>query len=101
MSENKAVLIISAIVNKAHMADVPAYLGSVMQIFGQNNGKPIGRYKTVDQLLGEDSPEMVAVIEFPDADTIKQMVEGEAFQALSELRERVFSKLNMVTCVGM
>lgn len=101
MSENKAVLVINAIVNKENMAEVPGYLGQVMQIFGKNQGKPIGRYKTVEQLLGEDSPEMVAIIEFPSASVIHDMVNGDDFQSLSDLRARVFRKLNMVTCTSM
>ena len=36
MSENKAVLVINAIVNPTHMADLPTYLTAVMQIFGQH-----------------------------------------------------------------
>ena len=101
MSESKAVLIINAIVNKEHMDELPGYLASVMQVFGKNNGKPVSRYKTVDQLLGKASPEMVAILEFPSAEVIKTMVESEDFLALADLRARVFSKLNMVTCEAM
>ena len=51
MVENKTFLVITAIINKQNIAEVPEYLGSVMQIFGQNGGKPIGRYKTVNALV--------------------------------------------------
>ena len=96
MEENKTFLVITAIVNKQNIAEVPQYLGSVMQIFGQNGGKPVGRYKTVNALVGEESPEMMAVIEFDNPKTIEDMVKGEAFNALAEQRARVFSKLNMI-----
>jgi uncharacterized protein (DUF1330 family) len=96
MEENKTFLVITAIVNKLNIAEVPEYLGSVMQIFGQNGGKPVGRYKTVNALVGEESPEMMAVIEFDNPKTIEDMVNGEAFNALSEQRARVFNKLNMI-----
>lgn len=96
MEENKTFLVITAIVNKQNIAEVPEYLGSVMQIFGQNGGKPVGRYKTVNALVGEESPEMIAVIEFDNPKTIEDMVKGEAFNALAEQRARVFSKLNMI-----
>lgn len=101
MSENKPVLVINAIVNKENMAELQGYLSNVIQIFGKNGGKPIARYKTSAKLLGEDAPEMTAIIEFPDADTIKNMVNGDDFMALSEVRARVFSKLNMLICTGM
>ena len=96
MEENKTFLVITAIVNKQNIAEVPEYLGSVMQIFGQNGGKPVGRYKTVNALVGEEFPEMMAVIEFDSPKTIENMEKGEAFNALAEQRARVFSKLNMI-----
>ena len=96
MEGNKTFLVITAIVNKQNIAEVPDYLGSVMQIFGQNGGNPVGRYKTVNSLVGEESPEMMAVIEFDSPKTIEDMVKGDAFNALAEQRARVFSKLNMI-----
>ena len=101
MEANKTFLVITAIVNKQNIAEVPEYLGSVMQIFGQNGGKPVGRYKTINSLVGDESPEMVAMIEFPNAEAIKNMINGKDFMALSEVRERVFKKLNMIICVDM
>ena len=101
MEANKTFLVITAIVNKQNIAEVPEYLGSVLQIFGQNGGIPVGRYKTINSLIGEESPEMMAVIEFDDPKTIEEMVNGEAFNALSEQRARVFAKLNMIISQSM
>ena len=101
MENNKTFLVITAIVNKQNIAEVPEYLGSVMQIFGQNGGKPVGRYKTVNALVGEESPEMMAVIEFDNAKIIEDMVKGKVFNALAEQRARVFSKLNMIISQNM
>lgn len=101
MEDSKTFLVITAIVNKQNIAEVPEYLGGVMKIFGQNGGKPVGRYKTINSLIGEDSPEMMAIIEFDNPETIENMVKGEAFNALAELRARVFSKLNMIISQNM
>ena len=101
MEDKKTFLVITAIVNKQNIAEVPEYLGSVMQIFGQNGGKPVGRYKTINSLVGEESPEMMAVIEFDSSGTIEDMVNGEAFNALAEQRARVFTRLNMIICQNM
>jgi uncharacterized protein (DUF1330 family) len=101
MENSKTFLVITAIVNKQNIAEVPEYLGSVMKIFGQNGGKPIGRYKTINPLIGEDSPEMMAIIEFKNSKTIEDMVKGETFNELAELRARVFSKLNMIISQNM
>ncbi|MEX0291056.1 MAG: DUF1330 domain-containing protein [Flavobacteriaceae bacterium] len=101
MEGSKTFLVITAIVNKQNIAEVPEYLGSVMQIFGQNGGKPVGRYKTINPLVGGESPEMMAVIEFDSPKTIEDMVNGQAFRALSEQRTRVFTKLNMIISQNM
>ena len=101
MEENKTFLIITAIVNKQNNIELPEYLGGVMQIFGQNGGKPIARYKTISSLVGSESPEMMAVIEFNSPKIIEDMVKGEAFEALAGQRARVFSKLNMIISESM
>ena len=101
MEESKTFLVITAIVNKQNIVEVPEYLGSVMQIFGQNGGKPIGRYKTINSLVGDESPEMMAVIEFDSPKSIEDMVNGEAFNALADQRARVFTKLNMIISQNM
>ena len=101
MEANKTFLVITAIVNKQNIAEVPAYLGSVMQIFGQNGGKPIGRYKTINSLVGEESSEMMAVIEFDNPKIVEDMVKGKAFSSLAEQRARVFTKLNMIISQNM
>ena len=95
MEATRTFLIITAIINKQNMNELPGYLSSVMQIFGQNGGKPIGRYKTINPLLGDTIPEMMAVIEFDHPETIKDMIDGEAFTSLSEQRARVFTQLHM------
>ena len=101
MEENRTFLVITAIVNKQYIAELPEYLGSVMQIFGQNGGKPVGRYKTVNSLVGEESPEMMAVIEFANPEIIEDMVKGESFNTLADQRARIFTKLNMIISQSM
>ncbi|PCJ80050.1 MAG: hypothetical protein COA49_09855 [Bacteroidetes bacterium] len=101
MSEEKAILVINAIVNKENMAEVPVYLENIMPVFAKNGGKPVGRYKTVQQLEGIDSPEMIAIFEFESVDVINTMINGADFTNLSDLRARVFDKLNMVICTEL
>jgi len=101
MLNSKTFLIINAIANKNNMADVKLYLQSIMTVFGNNGGKPIARYKTIEKLAGDESPEMVAIIEFSSVKKIKNMMNGEDFVALSDLRARAFTKLNIVICSEM
>ncbi len=101
MSNTKTYLVINAIVNKENMVELKTYLESIMPVFGKNGGKPIVRYKTFEQLVGEDSPEMIGIMEFPNGDKIKQMINGEDFLALADLRAKAFTKLNMMICDEM
>ncbi|MEQ8924350.1 MAG: DUF1330 domain-containing protein, partial [Fulvivirga sp.] len=76
MENSQAFLVINASVNNQYKNELQTYLGSVMQIFGKNGGKPVGRYNTLEQLSGEDGPEMMAILEFPSTDIIRKMVRG-------------------------
>jgi uncharacterized protein (DUF1330 family) len=98
MEDNRTFLVINAIVDKQNMAELQEYLGNVMQIFVKNGGKPVGRYKTIEQLSGVDSPEMIAIISFPNSQSIKDMINGEGWRSLNEMRSRVFKKLNQFIC---
>jgi uncharacterized protein (DUF1330 family) len=101
MSDQKALLMINAKVNKANAEEVQSYLGQIMPVFAKNGGKPLVRYKTVQDISGPDSPEMTTIVEFPSDRVINEMVNSDEFTALSELRNRVFSKLNMTICEPM
>jgi uncharacterized protein (DUF1330 family) len=101
MKENKTILAINAIVNKDNMVDVQSYLENIGALFAKNGGKPIARYKTVQDIIGNESPEIIGLFEFPSADAINQMIDGEDFIALAELRAKAFTKLNLVICNEM
>ena len=98
-SENEsAILMINAIVNKENKAELPGYLSQMRKMFKENGGKPVGRYKMLRDLKGNDSPEMIAIISFENSETIENMINSEAYKALSELRSQVFTKLNLMVC---
>ena len=101
MENGKSLLVVNAIVNKENMNLLGEYQGSIMQVFGKNGGKPVARYKTSIPLAGDESPEMIAIAEFESPEVIQNMVNGEDFQALSELRSKVFSKLNLMICESL
>ena len=97
----KTVLVIIAVVNQEHKQELQGYLAQMMQIFKDNGGKPVGRYKTIEKIKGSQAPEMIAIISFENAETLKNMLEGDQYKSLSELRERVFSDLKIVLCTEL
>jgi uncharacterized protein (DUF1330 family) len=98
---NSAKLIINAIPNKENMQEVQSYLGNMMPIISKHGGKVVQRYKTLEQLTGENGPEMIVIFEFQNAQFIKTMMDGEGFKNLSESRAKAFTKLNMMVCGEM
>ena len=98
---NRTVLIINAVVDQEHKQELQGYLSQMMQIFRDNGGKPLGRYKTIEKIKGLQVPEMIAIVSFENAETIKKMLDGDEYKSLSELRERVFSVLKIVLCVEL
>lgn len=101
MIDSKTLLVINAIINKENMEEFQSYLGKIMPVFAKNGGKPIAKYKTVEQLIGEESPEMIAIIEFPNAEVIKQLMKEDDFTALADSRAKAFTKLNLMICGEM
>lgn len=97
----KTVLVINAVVNQEHKQELQGYLAQMMQIFKDNGGKPVGRYKTVEKIKGSQAPEMIAIISFKNSETVKKMLEGDEYKSLSKLRERVFNDLKIVLCTEL
>ena len=98
MEETKVTLVINAIINKENMSDVGTYMSKIMPVFAENGAVPVGKYSTTESLVGDQSPELIALFNFDSAQKIKDLVNGEAFVDLSELRARAFSKINMMIC---
>ena len=98
MSDQKAILLVTAKVNKEKMEDLKSYLEKVGPLTGKYGGQGVARYKTVEEIAGEQSPELVSVTEFPSAEAINELVNSKDFTDLSDLRASAFIKLNMMIC---
>ena len=97
-AKQHSFLVINAIVNKENKAELIDYLDKTLQVFKANGGNPIGKYKAIQSLGGEESPEMIAIIAFPSDQKIKDMLKSKEFKNLGDLRSRVFNKLNLILC---
>jgi uncharacterized protein (DUF1330 family) len=95
MSDSKPVLIINAVLNKENMPEVQSYLGSIGPVFVKNGGSAVARFKAVEQVTGEDGPDMIAIFEFESVETIKIMIASDDFTELADLRAKAFSTLNL------
>ena len=99
--QKRTVLVINAVVDHEHKQELQGYLSQMITIFTNHGGKPIGRYKTIEKIKGSKAPEMIAMISFENTETITSMLDGDEYNSLSELRERVFSDLKIVLCTEL
>ena len=98
MSDRKAILVVTAKVNKEKMEDLKSYLEQAGPLTGKYGGQTVARYKTLEEITGEQSPELISVSEFPSVEVINEMVNSKYFTDLADLRTSAFIKLNMMIC---
>jgi len=102
MTEQKTFLLVNAIPNPNDMESFQLYLSKIVPIFMNNGGKMIGRYKTIEQVLGNGGIKASAIFEFPSAEAIKQMIASEAFTDLSELRKKAYTQdVDLMICEAL
>jgi uncharacterized protein (DUF1330 family) len=101
MADTPVFLIINAVPNPQKLEQVQAYLSQIMPVLVSGGGKPVGRYKITSQPVGDDGPKLVALLEYPDEQSIADLIAGQAFGALNDLREEAFSKLSLMVGSAM
>ena len=96
--EKKPKLIITAIPNPENMQAMQSYLEQAGPFAPKYGGIFVSRYKTIKHLVGENGAELMSIFEFPDAQSIENMMNDEEYKELTEIREKAFTKLNMRIC---
>ena len=99
MTDNK-YLIINAVPNTEKMEDFQLYLSIIVPLFIANGGEKIDRYKTIKHLMGKGGVIMVGIFKFPNSDVIENMMAGDEFNALNELRSNAFTQLDLMVCAS-
>ncbi|MEM7105271.1 MAG: DUF1330 domain-containing protein [Bacteroidota bacterium] len=97
----RTILVINAVVDQEHKAELKEYLSQMMKIFKEHGGEPLGRYKTIEKISGSQVPEMIALISFENSNVVKTLLNSAEYKNLSELRKRVFSDLKIVLCSNL
>lgn len=63
--------------------------GSLLEKLG---AKVISQRETLVTLAGEDAPQYVTLIEYPDRSAIEEVFESETYQMLKPVRDRAFKQ---------
>ncbi len=96
LSDTPAFLIITSTPNPEKMDLMPTYVQQVMPVLMSGGGKLVGRYRGVEQVWGSDGPKAVAILEYPSAQAIKDVVASDGFTALNDLRAEVFLRVDLM-----
>lgn len=96
---NKTFLIVNAVPNTEDMASFQSYLSQIVGIFTKFGATNMQRFKTTEQVMGQGGIKAVAVFEFPNPQAIKDMIAGEDFNALNELRKKAYKQeVDLMIC---
>jgi uncharacterized protein (DUF1330 family) len=99
MNENKTFLIVNAVPNTDDMPSFQSYLSQIVGIFKQFGGTGMQRWKTTEQVMGQGGIKAIAVFEFPSAQSVKDMLASEEFNALNELRKKAYKQeVDLMIC---
>jgi uncharacterized protein (DUF1330 family) len=99
MLNQEVFMIINATPNENKMKEFQEYNTKIMPVFMSAGAEPIGRYKTIAKLKGENFPSAVAVLKFKNEETVKTVMASKEFNALAGLRAEVFASLNIMISV--
>ncbi|MDA3942574.1 MAG: DUF1330 domain-containing protein [Bacteroidetes bacterium] len=99
MTDNKTFLVVNAIPNIDDMASFQSYISQIVDIFKQFGGSGMQRWKTTEQVMGNGGIKAIAVFEFPSAQSVKDMMTSEEFNALNDLRKKAYKQeVDLMIC---
>ncbi len=98
----KKLFIVNAIPNTGDMQSFQSYLSQIVVIVTKFGASNMQRFKTTEQLMGQGGIKVIAVFEFPDSQSIKDMMASDDFTALNELRKKAFKQeVDLMICETM
>ncbi len=97
--KNQTFLIVNAVPNTDDMPSFQSYLSQIVEVFKKFGGSNMQRFKTTEQVMGNGGIKAIAVFEFPDAQSIKNMIGSEDFTSLNELRQKAYKQeVDLMIC---
>lgn len=97
MEQNtKTTLVVTSTINPDGMESLQQYVQTVMPMLLELGGKVIKRTKITEVYFGEKPAELLLVMDFPSKKALKALFDSEAYQALIPLRNKGFSKVDIL-----
>jgi len=90
---SKVNLTIVATINPDAKEELSHYLEEVGILYKEVNAKPVNKFKITKPLIGNYSPSLVSIMEFPNMVSLNNVFESDDYKQLIPYREKAFSKL--------
>lgn len=90
---DKVNLTIVATINPNGKEELSHYLEKVGVLYKKVDAKSINKFKITKPLIGDYTPSLVSIMEFPNMKSLKDVFESDEYKQLIPYREKGFSKL--------
>ena len=95
---DKVTVIFSGNVNPAGKEFLGAYLAKAQPMTAAAGGITTATYNLVGPIAGENVPQMLVIVEFPDAASVHALYDSEQYKALISDRDKGLTNLNVYAC---
>lgn len=93
--ELKLIAIVIATINPEAKADLDYYLTQMNARYVENNVKPLSKFSISEIIIGEEKPDLVVILEFPNKESFDNVFKSESYQELIPYRDNAFKKLEL------
>lgn len=93
---SKVNLIVLATLDPAGSEAFAEYGSKVGPVLVGAGARPIGRFMVNDVMVGQNGPQMVAMMEFDSADAARSAFATDAYLKIKPLRDKAFSDLTIL-----
>ncbi|AXT54573.1 DUF1330 domain-containing protein [Aquimarina sp. MMG015] len=89
----KVNVTIVATINQQGKEALSHYLEKVGILYKKVDAKPVNKFKVSKPLIGDYTPSLVSIMEFPDMKSLHDVFDSDEYKELLPYREKAFSKL--------
>lgn len=89
----KVNVTIVATVNPNGKEELAYYVQKVGELYQQVNAVSVNKFKVTEPLIGDYTPSLVSIMEFPNRKALNDVFDSETYKNLLPYREKAFSKL--------
>jgi len=90
---SKVNLTIVATINPNGKEELSHYLEKVGILYQDVKAKPVNKFRITKPLIGDYSPSLISIMEFPNMASLNDVFESDTYKKLLPYRDKAFSKL--------